>query len=381
MDAPSPHIVIIAGEASGDLHAAHLVKALKAQDRSLTFSGLGGEKMQKAGVELYEDLTKISVVGFFEVLKHFGEFKRIFHAALKEIEKRRPAAVILVDYPGFNLRLAREIKKLNTDIKVVYYISPQVWAWKESRVRLIKENTDLMLVLFPFEKEFYAKHGLDAIFVGHPLLDTLKVTRHREQFLKSIGLPIDKLVIGLLPGSREKEVENLLPCMLEAAEILHKEFPKIQFLLMKAATINEGLLKKHLDGKSLPVTIIQDTYDGINASDICVVTSGTATFETALLQKPMVVVYKTSFLTWALAKWLVKIPYIAMANVMAGKKIVPECIQFDANGAKVARELKSIFTDEVRIAQMKSELKRVREALGESEASRRAAREVLKILH
>lgn len=374
------HIIIIAGEASGDMHAAHLVEALKAQNPNLTFSGLGGPQMAKAGMELYQDLTKISVVGFFEVLKHFAEFKRLFHLILAKIREIQPAAVILVDYPGFNLRLAQAVKK-TTDTKVIYYISPQVWAWKESRVKLIKKYTDRMLVLFPFEKDFYAKHGLDVTFVGHPLLDTLKVRTDRQELLRSLHLSVEKLTIGLLPGSRKKEIQHLLPAMLEASQILHKEFPKTQFLLMKAPTVDENLLQSYLKDNSLPLKIVTDaTYDGINASDLCLVTSGTATFETTLLQKPMVVVYKTSFFSWILAKWLIKIPYIAMANVMIGKKIIPECIQYDANGSKIAQELKNIFTDEVRIAEMKSELKKVRESLGEGGASARAAREILKIL-
>ena len=374
----SKHIIIVAGEASGDLHAAHLVEAIKSQNSQITFSGLGGPQMEKAGVELYEDLTQISVVGFFEVLKHFNEFKRIFHLILGKIRERKPTAVVLVDYPGFNLCLAREVKKLG--VKVIYYISPQVWAWKENRVKLIKKYTDCMLVLFPFEKEFYAKHGVDVTFVGHPLLDTLKIKIPREQLLKSLNLS-ERFTIGLLPGSRQKEVENLLPAMLAAAKILNQEFPAIQFLLIKASTIPIAILQKYIVDLRIPLKIVENaTYEGINASDICLVTSGTATFETALLEKPMVVAYKTSFFTWLLARWLIKIPYIAMANVMAGKKIVPECIQFDANGPKIAQELKNIFTDEIRIAEIKSELKKMRESLGEGGASVRAAKEILKMV-
>lgn len=381
MPSPSKHIFIVAGEASGDMHAAHLVDALKHQDPSLIFSGLGGQQMQKSGVALLEDLTRISVVGFWEVLKHFQEFKRLFHAALAQIERTKPAAVILVDYPGFNLRLAREIKKRGLKTKVIYYISPQVWAWKESRVKLIKECTDRMLVLFPFEKEFYARHGMDVAFVGHPLLDMLKIKTPREPFLHSLSLTSHKLTIGLLPGSRHKEIENLLPVMIRAAQILTEEFQQIQFLLVKAPTIDLTFLKRHITDASLPLVIVeQGTYEAINASDLCVVASGTATFETALLQKPMVVVYKTSLITYLLAKWLVKIPYIAMANVVAGKMIVPECIQFDANGERIAQELKAIFTDEVKIIAIKSELEKVRNSLGEPGASMRAAREILKTI-
>ena len=306
MTTANNHIVIVAGEASGDMHAAHLVESIKHLDPSVIFSGLGGSKMEAAGVELYQDLTKIAVVGFWEVVKHYKDIKKAFDLILKKIKAVNADAVILVDYPGFNLRLAKELKKRN--VKVIYYIRPQVWAWKEKRVHFIKKNVDRMLVLFQFEKSFYARFGADVQFVGHPLVDTIKVHATKESLLESKNLSADQLTIGILPGSRQKEIETLLPIMLQAARILNQEFPQIQFLIIKAPTITKASIKEHLQSASLTYQIVdENVYDGINACDLCMVASGTATLETAILQKPMVVVYKASFLTWILAKLFVKI--------------------------------------------------------------------------
>lgn len=363
------------------MHGAHLVQALKAENPDLKFSGLGGPLMRQAGVEIYEDLTKIAVVGFAEVVKHYRDFRRVFFLFLQKVKVNRPDAVILIDYPGFNLRLARALKRLG--IKVFYYISPQVWAWKENRINTVKTCVDHMLVIFEFEKEFYARHGLKVECVGHPLVDTIKIGVSREAFLKSLGLPAEHLTIGLLPGSRKKEIQGILPAMLDAACVLHKTFPSIQFLIFQARTVEnsdiEPLLKKLSTDMQIK-TIRQDYYDGINACDVCMVASGTATLETALLQKPMVVVYKTSLITWALAKALIKIPFIGLVNIVAGKKIVPECLQFQATGLGIARELRSILTDEVRLAEIKSELKALAQRLGPPGASRRAAQAILKNL-
>jgi len=377
--------MIVAGEASGDMHAARLVTEIQGLDPTVTFSGLGGPKMQESGVELYQDLTKIAVVGFWEVLKHYSSFKKAFQLILKKARQLNPAAIILVDYPGFNLRLAKAIKdsKKLKNTKIIYYISPQVWAWKKKRVHFIKKYVDEMLVIFQFEKEFYAKFGMDVHFPGHPLMDTLKVQTPKTQFLSQHHLQDYKITIGLLPGSRPKEVERILPVMLEAASLLRKEFPMIQFLLIKAPTIDQGIIdvtrSKH--PTLLQLHIEEDnTTDVVNACDVCMVASGTATLETAILQKPMVVIYKTSWLTWILAKLFVKIPNIGLVNIVAGKRVVPECLQKQANPTTIANELKMIFTNELKIAEIKTELQKVKESLGEEGAIRRASEIVLKIL-
>lgn len=376
MESKPKHFILVAGEASGDLHGAHLVEAIKSLSPSTTFSGLGGEKMKSSGVELYGDLIQMALVGFWEVLKHYGEIKKIFHLILKKIDSINVDAVILIDYPGFNLRLAKKLKQRN--IKVIYYISPQVWAWKKNRVHFIKKHVDQMLVLFPFEVDFYAQFGIDVHCVGHPLIDTIQINTPKERFLPSLSLPAETLTIGILPGSRQKEIEVLLPIMLSAAKILVKTFPEIQFLILKAPTISRSLLEHYLNGSTLTYRIVdEDTYNGINACNLCMVASGTATLEVAILQKPMVIVYKTSLFTWLLAKLFVKIKDIGLVNVVAGKRIVPECVQYQATGKKIAKELTDIFTNELRIAEIKINLKGVKESLGLSGASRRAAEEIL----
>lgn len=380
MNAAFSHIIIVAGETSGDIHGSLLVRELKVLHPQLTFSGLGGPRLRQAGVTLYEDLTQIAVVGFWEVLKNFFKFKKIFDNVLRRIEETKPAAVILVDYPGFNLRLARAIKKRQIPTKVIYYISPQVWAWKESRVNLIRQVVDQMIVLFSFEKKFYQKRGFAVEFVGHPLMDHIQVKQTKEQTLAALGWNANRLTIGILPGSREKEVDQILGPMLGAARKIYQEFSSVQFLILKAPSISSTRIARFLPLQDLPILVVDHSYDFLNACDVCLVASGTATLETAILGKPMVVIYRTSLLTWALAKMLIKIPYIGLVNVVAGKKVVAECIQFDANAKKIAEELRAIFTNEPRVAEIKSELRNVKESLGESGASRRAAQKISRFL-
>ena len=379
MSEPTKHLVLIAGEASGDLHGAHLAKEIKSLDPGFTFSGLGGQNMRQQDVDLYYDMTGFAIVGFVEVLKHLNDIRDVFEITLEEIKKRKPCAVILIDYPGFNIRLAKKLKKEN--IKVIYYISPQIWAWKKNRIKLIRKYVDKMLVFFKFEKELYAKNGIPVELIGHPLLDTVKASDLRDAFLETIGLSKDKLTIGLLPGSRKKEVEVLLPIMLETAGLLLKKRESIQFMLIKAPTIDKTELEKKTREYPLPLKIVeQRSYEGLHAADLCLVASGTATLETAILRKPMVIIYKTSLFTWLLAKLFVKIPYIGLVNVVAGKKIVPECIQFQATPKLIVNELESIFSDELRIAQIKAELENVKNSLGEPGANRRAAKIILETI-
>ncbi len=378
MSKTQPHFIIVAGEASGDMHAAHLVRAIKERCPQTAFSGVGGQQMAEAGVELLTDLTRLAVVGFVEVLKHYQEFKKIFHTLLAHVRDTRPDAVILVDYPGFNLRLAPEIKKLG--IRVIYYISPQVWAWKEKRVETVRNYTDRMLVLFPFEKGFYARHNIDVTLVGHPLVDIVKTEQEPRDYLRAHGIPEGHTVIGLLPGSRRNEINNLLPIMLKAGqEITDRTLAPVQFLLFKAPTISRDLLEKHIRQQKLPVRIMETgIYDGIQASTLCLVASGTATLETAILNAPMIVIYKTAFLTWLLAKMFIKIPWIGLVNIVAGKKIVPECVQQEATASMIAQEAIKILGNPEKRIQIKKELTRVKELLGESGATGRAAEEVLR---
>ncbi len=375
------HIIIVAGETSGDIHGANLVRAIKQLAPDVSISGLGGPLMRVAGVDLYEDITNLAVVGFVEVLQHLEEFKRLFNLILKKIKTLQPEAVILIDYPGFNLRLAREIKALGIYTKVIYYISPQVWAWKEDRVQQLKENVNKLLVILPFEKDFYQKHGIDAEFVGHPLLDRVKINRNPEEFLNIIGLSPNSYTITLMPGSRSQEVDNLLPVMLQAAQMLYNENNRFQFILVKAPSVDRRVINDYMQVVRIPLKVVtEDVYDAINASQFCWVASGTATLEIALFQKPMIILYKTSFSTWFMAKFLVKLPMIGLANIVAGKKVVPELIQSDATGPKLLSTMKAIYTDEIKIAEIKLQLKRVRELLGQPGASYRAAEAIVRSL-
>jgi lipid-A-disaccharide synthase len=377
MGTPSKHIIIVAGEASGDMRAAGLARALKELNPTLQLTGIGGIHMRQAGVECFSDITQLAVIGIAEVVKNFSRIKKIFDQTLRQIDSTHPDCVILVDYPGFNLRLAREIKKRG--IRVVYYISPQVWAWREKRVLKIKELVDRMIVLFPFEKNIYSKYGMKVDYVGHPLVDEINITKGQTEVLKSIGLSDSKTTIGLMPGSRAKEIERHLPCMLQAAQILFKNNKDRQFILLKSSSIPLKLIVSIIASEAkqsfdLPLKVYDGpTYDGINAMDAAIVASGTATLETALLKKPMIIIYKTSWLTYAIARALIKIPYIGLVNIMAGKKIVDELIQNDASAAKIANGLESALYNH----QIIEELAAVKASLGKPGASLRAARLVL----
>jgi lipid-A-disaccharide synthase len=368
--------MIIAGEASGDMRGAGLARALKELDPALRLSGIGGQYMRQAGIECFTDITELAVIGITEVVKNFSRIKKVFDQTLQQIDNTRPDCVILIDYPGFNLRLAREIKKRK--IKIIYYISPQVWAWREKRVLKIKELVDRMIVLFPFEQDIYGKYGMKVDYVGHPLVDEIIIAHDQTGVLKTLGLSASKTTIGLMPGSRAKEVERHLPCMLEAAQILFKQNKERQFILLKASTIPLKLIEDELFSyKHLPLKIYEGPiYDGVNAMDAVIVASGTATLECALLKKPMVIIYKTSWLTYAIARAVIKIPYIGLVNIVAGKKIAEELIQNEANAINIAHALEAALHD----PHVVEELAAVKTSLGQPGASLRAARLVLEEL-
>lgn len=379
MEKPQKHLIIVAGEASGDDRAAELVAQIRKRDPSFTFSGLGGTQMAENGVEIDFDLTRMAVVGFGEVLKHLSAIKKVFRLVLQKIDKKKPLAVILVDYPGFNLRLAQELKKRN--VKVIYYISPQVWAWNARRIETIKRIVDRMIVFFRFEEALYARHGYTVDWVGHPLIDRVKVDRPREAFLNDAGLSASLRTIGLLPGSREKEIQKIFPVMLKTAAYLYQKNPQLQFLAFQAPTISAQSFESHVKNLSIPLKIVSgQTYNGVNACDFCLVASGTATLETAILQKPMIVVYKTSFLTWALAKILIKIPDIGLVNVVAEKRIVPECVQFNATPQAIALKAISLLSHEEKLNEIRQALAEVKDKLGAPGASGRAAEKILALI-
>lgn len=367
------HILIVAGEASGDLHAANLVKAIKEISGSIRFSGLGGEKLKAQGVNLYFDITALAVVGFFEVLKNLQKFRAIFKQVLAEADKDKPDLAILVDYPGFNIRLAEELKIRN--IPIIYYISPQVWAWGAKRVETIKRLVSRIIVVFKFEEELYRKNNVPVSFVGHPLLDIVRPDTSKEELFFRFGLDPKKITIALLPGSREIEVTTLLPIMLKSAELILEGLPQAQFLLLRSPCVKEEIFKKILSGRKLPVCLISDmAYSAIASSDFALVASGTATLETAILGVPMAIVYKVSFLTWAYIRMLIKIPYIGLVNVVKQEKFIAEFIQYDARPQKIAAYAAGVLNNPQRLAAIKEGLSAVGKSLGEKGASLRAAR-------
>ncbi|MDP2942308.1 MAG: lipid-A-disaccharide synthase [Candidatus Omnitrophota bacterium] len=370
-------IMIIAGEASGDLHGSSLASSLKAIDPDLRLIGMGGEKMIKAGVESYQNIEDLSVIGLGEVLSNLGKFTAVFRCLVGRLDSEKPDCVVLIDYPEFNLRFAKEAKKRN--IPVIYYISPQIWAWRKGRVKIVKKFIEKMLVIFAFEKEFYEKEAVAAEFVGHPLLDVVRPRFSREEFLKLQGLADNKKILALLPGSRQIEVIRNLPVMLKAAGIIKNKLDDdIQFVIAKPKEIKGEIYAEILKDCRLKPKIIEDyPYDCVNAADLVLVASGTATLETAILEKPMLIIYKVSLLTWLVGKMLVKIPDIGLVNIVAGARIVPEFIQFDATAEKIADEAIGLISSPEKINKVKINLRAVKEKLGGPGASRRAAEIIL----
>ncbi|MFH1641211.1 MAG: lipid-A-disaccharide synthase, partial [Candidatus Omnitrophota bacterium] len=335
----------------------------------------------KAGVNLYFNIVDLAVVGFIEVLKNLKKFHKIFSGILKEVDKVKPELAILVDYPGFNLRLAEELHKRH--IPVVYYISPQVWAWGENRIKTIKRVVSRMIVVFKFEEELYKKHEVPVSFIGHPLLDVVKADVSKEKLLGGLGLDLNNLTFALLPGSREKEVTSLLPVMLETASLLYKYLGNnIQFLVLRSPAVKEEIFKDIMKRYHLPAKVFSDmTYNGLAASDFALVASGTATLETAILAKPMVILYKVSFLTWAYLKLIIKIPYIGLVNVVKQEKFIAEFIQYDARPKKIADYISRVIKDKAEMTRIKQGLSDLISILGEKGATSRAAKIIVDLLN
>lgn len=372
--------MIIAGEASGDLHGGALASSLKELRPDLRLTGLGGEKMMRAGVESYRNIEDLSVVGLGEVLSNLKKFKAVFRLLAEKLDSEKPDCVVLIDYPEFNLRFAREVKKRR--IPLVYYISPQVWAWRKGRIKIIKKTVDKMIVIFKFEEELYKKEGIDVEFVGHPLLDVVKPQFSKDEFSRREGLNGNKKIVALLPGSREIEIIRNLPIMIDASFIIKKRFGKdVKFVIAKVPAIKDEIYKNIVKRCGFPIAIVEGyPYDCVNASDLVLVASGTATLETAILEKPMLIIYKVSLLTWLVGRMLVKIPNIGLANIVAGEKIVPEFIQFDATAQKIAEEAISLLSSPQKLSEIKTKLIKIKEKLGNSQASKRAAQIVLSLL-
>lgn len=372
-------VLIIAGEPSGDLHGAGLIQELKKMNPDIEYYGVGGNKLKQEGMNLLFSIEKLSFMGFYEVLKNLKVIRELKKKLLDFISQGKPDLVILIDYPGFNLRFAREIKKKG--IRILYYISPQVWAWGKKRIKTIKKLVNRMIVFFPFEEKLYKDAGVEVNFIGHPLLDLVKPALSKVEFRKRLQLTGPEILIGLLPGSRWQEIEKVLPVMARACLILKKRLPNLRVAIGLAPNINRERLQVLLKKLNLEAIILEDlTYDLMNHSDLLLATSGTATLESAISCTPLIVLYKTSFFTYLLAKTLVKIPNIGMVNIVAGEKIVPEFIQFQTKPEKIASEMEKILTDKEEYERIKRDLSSVKDRLGEKGAYQRGAQIVNQML-
>ncbi len=376
----SATIMIVAGEASGDLHGSHLVYHLRELRPETRFFGIGGEAMARQGVELAFDCSELAVVGLTEIV---GKLRTLYHAFTwikRTLASRRPDAVILIDFPDFNLRVARLATRMG--IPVVYYIAPQVWAWRRGRVKKIAQRVSKLLVIFPFEEMLFRDAGVDVTYVGHPLLDALEAQeRSCEQFYAQWDLSPLYPIVGLFPGSRPREVDALLPAMLEAAVRLGEKFQHMQFLLGKAPSLDAMQIRRHLEVVPIGVrTIDEHIHMAMRMCDVAIVASGTATLELALWGVPMVIVYKVSPLTYLVGRTLVRVPSIGLANLVSGKQVVPELIQGDVTGGRIFEACLPLLTDAVYRAQIKKELQSIRTMLGTPGASKRAAESVQQVL-
>jgi lipid-A-disaccharide synthase len=364
-------IMLVVGEASGDMHGASLVKALLKRNPNLTFFGVAGDQLQRMPFEAVFTVTKLTGMGLLELAGNIKDIIAAYRLLRRALRTRRPSLLILIDFPEFNLRLARLAKKLG--VPVLYYVSPQIWAWRRGRIRQIAQAVDRMAVVFPFEVKLYERYHVPVEFVGHPLLDLVHVTQDRDAALHNIGLHTGKPVIALLPGSRRKEIAYHLPIMVEAATQL-KRLQQAQFFCVKANTLERTELQKELDRAGFAIPIVDaGRYNAVNAADLVWAASGTATLETALLEKPMIVVYRVSWITYCLARLLVSVKYIGIANIIAGKPIVPELVQSELSAERLVRESQALLNDHNARHGMIANLRKLRDQLGSPGAANRVA--------
>jgi lipid-A-disaccharide synthase len=361
-------LAVIAGEASGDLHASEVIRELKKLAPGLTLFGIGGDLLEEQGMEVLHHARELGIVGLFNVLGKLGMFRQVFRDLMARIRAERPDAVLLVDFPEFNLRVARQSKELG--LRVLYFISPQIWAWRQGRVRQIEKYVDQMVVIFPFEREFYEKHGVPVTYVGHPLID------HTAGIARTPPKP-GVLRVALLPGSRRREVDDLLPPMLDAVEELRGDC-KIEAFIVQAPTIDRAHLAELAKRRDVAI-IPHDGGESLASADVAISSSGTATLESAVLGTPVVVLYKLTPATYVLARKLVRIPHFSLVNIVAGREVVPELLQRDVNGRRIADEVRNLVRPDNN-ARVKADLADVRHRLGERGASRRAAEAIMAAL-
>ena len=377
--------MIVAGEASGDAHAAKLVRALidSAPETQFEFFGAAGPKMREARVEAVVQSDDLSIVGLAEIGRALPMFLRASKALKRAALQRKPDAVILVDFPDFNLKLAKALKKLG--FTIIYYISPQLWAWRKYRVSTVKKYVDLMIAILPFEKDWYARHGVTNVeYVGSPLAREIHADRPKDVWCGANGLDPSKPVVSLLPGSRHKEIVRILPVLIEAAAKIIAVRPEVQFLIAIGSKknrrdVDEAIRSATVDPPNILKVVEGETYEALNASDVAAVTSGTATLETGIIGTPMVIVYKTSTINYALLEPLISVEHYGLINLIAGERVATELIQQDFTAATVTAELLRLMRPDVNLA-MREKLRITAEKLGHGGASKRAAAAVLRLI-
>lgn len=369
-------VMVVTGEASGDLHGAHLIEAAGKVDPGLSFFGVGGACMAKAGCEILIPGEDLAVMGLVEVLGHFPTIWRAFRKLKKILHgPQRPDALVLIDFAEFNLLLAAQAKKAG--VPVLYYVSPQVWAWRRGRVRRIASVVDRLAAIFPFEPALYQGLDIDVEYVGHPLLDEFAITCERDAFLRRLGLDPARQVIGLFPGSRKNELKYIAETILQSAVKLREKHPDAQFLLPVASSFRRQDIEALVAPYGLPVTVVDEPiYDVINACDAVISVSGTVTLQVALVGTPMAIVYKMAPLSFAIGKRLIRVPHIGLANIVAGRGVVKEFIQEDATPAMISREIDAILTDAEYNRSIRGGLATVQQRMGEGGCAARVARMV-----
>jgi lipid-A-disaccharide synthase len=372
-------ILFSAGESSGDQHAANMFVELQKLKPDITGLGMGGAKMAQAGINIRYDSANIAVIGVVEVIKHYAEIRRALKLMQQLLATERPDLLVCVDYKEFNFKLARYAKQQG--IKVLFYVSPQVWAWRPGRVVAYGKVIDMMAVIFPFETAYYDAEKVPVRYVGHPSVDKVHAQRSKDEDLIRFGLDKNRPIVGLLPGSRTNEIRRMLPVMLAAAEKVQADLPDCQFILPQADSISDALLEDHIGQSLITITVIKNQpYDVIQCCDAVMTTSGTATLEIALLAVPMVIAYKLSPLTYWLGRWLVNTPFIGLPNIVLGKRIIKELIQHEATAENLSAEVTRILTDKAYADEMRENLNRVKEQLGAGGGSKNMAQLALEML-
>jgi lipid-A-disaccharide synthase len=373
-------VLIMSGEASGDLHGANLARAIRKQEPSVGLYGVGSKQMGAAGVRMLADASEISVVGITAVLTHFGAIYRVFAKLRRFLRDERPDVLVLIDFPDFNIMLGKAARKLG--IPVLYYISPQVWVWRKGRIKTIARMVKAMIVVFPFEVPLYERAGVDVRFVGHPLTDVVRSGLTRGQAKQVFGLEAARRTVALLPGSRKSEIIHLLPDMLAAAKILLSRFQDLQFVLPVAPTLDCDFVRSFVEQGGVPVRMVEGrVYDALKASDAAIVASGTATLEVGLMALPMVIAYRISALNYFILTKLVRgVKNVGLVNIVAGRRIVPELVQKDSTPKNMADAVTKMLSDPAYYKIVADDLAGVRVQLGEAGASARAAAVVMEVL-